>query len=71
MTWSWKKDDVQKFLAIGIVKITHNPRVVISRIQKSDDVTQFNLYVYNVKKEDEGQYFCNVNSNPMIEQVCM
>lgn len=69
VTWSWKKDDEQKFLAIGIVKITHNQRVHISKIQKSDEVTQFNLYVYNIRKDDEGVYYCSVNSNPMIEQV--
>ncbi|ODM95076.1 Myosin light chain kinase, smooth muscle [Orchesella cincta] len=69
VTWIWHKEDEQKFLSIGVIKIISNPRVHITRLQKSDDVTQFNLYIYNIKEEDSGSYHCSVNSNPMIAQI--
>ncbi|CAL8091219.1 unnamed protein product [Orchesella dallaii] len=69
VTWVWNKEDEQKFLSIGVIKITSSPRVQITRLQKSDDVTQFNLYIYNIINEDGGTYHCSVNSNPMIAQI--
>jgi hypothetical protein len=56
-------------VAINSLKITKNPRVTVTVMQTSDDITQSNVYIRNVETEDTGKYECAVNTNPMISQV--
>jgi len=67
--WLKKEGEKEVFVAINLLKITKNPRVTISLLQTSDDITQSNVYIHNVEIEDTGAYECAVNTNPMISQV--
>lgn len=31
--------------------------------------TTFYLHIHDVREEDRGQYMCQINSNPMINQI--
>ena len=59
------KSDTKAIQTLHEKVITGNSRIKIS----GDFTTIFNLHITNVKKEDRGQYMCQLNTDPMIFQV--
>merc|ERR1712198_130360 len=57
----WVKYETKSILAIGNHVITHDLRISAS----NNGPRIWNLHINNVKKADEGQYFCQINSDPM------
>merc|ERR1711973_1084079 len=60
-TVGWVKHDTKSILAIGNHVITHDLRISVS----NNGRRIWNLHINNVKKADEGQYFCQINTDPM------
>ncbi|XP_058796838.1 lachesin-like isoform X2 [Phymastichus coffea] len=61
----WVKVDTKAIQAIHDHVITHNPRVSVSH----HDHTSWNLRISGAQLEDEGQYMCQINTNPMKSQT--
>ncbi|CAG7830626.1 unnamed protein product, partial [Allacma fusca] len=64
-----KEDNKQALLAINALVITNNPRITVSLLPSSGDVSRSILYIYAAEYEDSGVYHCIVNSSPVISQV--
>jgi len=67
--WLKKEGEKEHFVAINSLKITKNPRITVTVLQTSDDVTQSNVYIRNTEEGDTGKFECAINTNPMISQV--
>ncbi|XP_076356581.1 lachesin-like isoform X2 [Tachypleus tridentatus] len=61
---SWIHINRHMLLSLHDAVITRNPRFRITHNGHSTWV----LHIDNVQKEDQGQYMCQINTNPMISQ---
>lgn len=62
---AWIKADTKAILAIHEHVITNNARLSVTH----NDFNTWTLNIRNVKREDRGQYMCQVNTDPMKMQV--
>jgi len=62
---AWIKADTKAILAIHEHVITNNARLSVTH----NDVNTWTLNLRGVKREDRGQYMCQVNTDPMKSQV--
>lgn len=70
MMWFKRQPDKkEELLGVNGLKITKNHKISLSVIPSSGIVTQSILYIYNIEKEDVGEYICGINTNPVITQV--
>lgn len=63
---AWIKADTKAILAIHEHVITNNARLSVTH----NDYNTWTLNIRGVKREDRGQYMCQVNTDPMKMQVC-
>ncbi|XP_060806479.1 lachesin [Amyelois transitella] len=61
----WVKADTKAIQAIHVHVITNNHRVGVSHNGQS----VWNLHIRNVQEEDQGQYMCQINTDPMKSQM--
>ncbi|XP_053617958.1 lachesin-like [Plodia interpunctella] len=61
----WVKADTKAIQAIHIHVITNNHRVGVSHNGQS----VWNLHIKNIQEEDQGQYMCQINTDPMKSQM--
>ncbi|XP_055713284.1 lachesin [Phlebotomus papatasi] len=61
----WVKSDTKAIQAIHEQVITHNPRVSVSH----SDLNTWNLHIKSVTEEDRGEYMCQLNTDPMKNQI--
>ncbi|KAM3967576.1 protein amalgam [Aphomia sociella] len=61
----WVKADTKAIQAIHIHVITNNHRIGVSHNGQSI----WNLHIKNVQEEDQGQYMCQINTDPMKSQM--
>lgn len=64
---AWIKADTKAILAIHEHVITNNARLSVTH----NDYNTWTLSIRGVKREDRGQYMCQVNTDPMKMQVFM
>ncbi|XP_015836845.1 protein amalgam isoform X1 [Tribolium castaneum] len=62
---AWIKADTKAILAIHEHVITNNARLSVTH----NDFNTWTLNIRNVKREDRGQYMCQVNTDPMKMQT--
>lgn len=62
---AWIKADTKAILAIHEHVITNNARLSVTH----NDYNTWTLHIRNVRREDRGQYMCQVNTDPMKMQV--
>lgn len=62
---AWIKADTKAILAIHEHVITNNARLSVTH----NDYNTWTLNIRGVKREDRGQYMCQVNTDPMKMQV--
>ena len=62
---AWIKADTKAILAIHEHVITNNARLSVTH----NDFNTWTLNLRGVKREDRGQYMCQVNTDPMKSQV--
>ncbi|KAL1492896.1 hypothetical protein ABEB36_011067 [Hypothenemus hampei] len=62
---AWIKADTKAILAIHDSVITNNARLSVTH----NDFNTWTLNIRNVKREDRGQYMCQVNTDPMKMQT--
>ncbi|XP_066158247.1 lachesin-like isoform X3 [Euwallacea fornicatus] len=62
---AWIKADTKAILAIHESVITNNARLSVTH----NDFNTWTLNIRNVKREDRGQYMCQVNTDPMKMQT--
>lgn len=62
---AWIKADTKAILAIHEHVITNNARLSVTH----NDFNTWTLNIRSVKREDRGQYMCQVNTDPMKMQV--
>ncbi|XP_025834368.1 lachesin isoform X2 [Agrilus planipennis] len=62
---AWIKADTKAILAIHEHVITNNARLSVTH----NDYNTWTLNIKNVKREDRGQYMCQVNTDPMKMQT--
>lgn len=62
---AWIKADTKAILAIHEHVITNNARLSVTH----NDYNTWTLNIRSVKREDRGQYMCQVNTDPMKMQV--
>lgn len=62
---AWIKADTKAILAIHEHVITNNQRLSVTH----NDFNTWTLNIRGVKREDRGQYMCQVNTDPMKMQV--
>lgn len=64
---AWIKADTKAILAIHDHVITNNQRLSVTH----SDSNTWTLNIKNAQPDDRGQYMCQVNTDPMINQVCV
>ena len=52
-----------------ILKQSTNDNVFKCSQVTGDFVSMFNLHIHRVQQEDQGQYMCQINTDPMMQQV--
>lgn len=62
---AWIKADTKAILAIHEHVITNNARLSVTH----NDYNTWTLNIRGVRREDRGQYMCQVNTDPMKSQV--
>lgn len=62
---AWIKADTKAILAIHESVITNNARLSVTH----NDFNTWTLNIRNVRREDRGQYMCQVNTDPMKMQA--
>lgn len=62
---AWIKADTKAILAIQEHVITNNARLSVTH----SDYNTWTLNIRGVRREDQGIYMCQVNTNPMKSQV--
>lgn len=62
---AWIKADTKAILAIHEHVITNNARLSVTH----NDYNTWTLNIRDVRREDRGQYMCQVNTDPMKMQV--
>lgn len=62
----WIKSDSKAIQAVHTHVITHNSRVSVQHFAPS----MWQLNISNVQAEDQGPYMCQLNTDPMRNQVC-
>jgi len=62
---AWIKADTKAILAIHEHVITNNARLSVTH----NDYNTWTLNIRNARREDKGQYMCQVNTDPMKSQV--
>ena len=65
MQVAWIKADTKAILAIHEHVITNNQRLSVTH----NDYNTWTLSIRNARREDKGQYMCQVNTDPMKSQV--
>lgn len=61
---AWLQVNTQTILTIAIHVITKNHRIAVSH----SDHTWY-LHIREVRESDQGDYMCQINTDPMISQV--
>lgn len=64
---AWIKQNSRKIISLHGELVTQSDRYAIYK--KNED--SVNLVVTHVKMEDAGTYICQINSNPMVNLVCI
>ena len=64
---AWIKQNSRKIISLHGELVTQSARYAIYK--KNED--SVNLVVTDVKMEDAGTYICQINSNPMVNLVCI
>lgn len=64
---AWIKSDTKAILAIHYHVITNNDNLQVTH----NDKDTWTLVIKNVRQKDAGEYMCQVNSVPMVSQVCI
>ena len=62
---AWIKADTKAILAIHNRVITHNNRMSVIH----SDHNTWELTIKNVRRNDSGEYMCQINTDPMKNQV--
>ncbi|XP_068214615.1 lachesin-like [Palaemon carinicauda] len=62
---AWFHMDRKMLLSIHTTIVTRIPRFSVTR----DDETTWTLHIQSVTREDKGQYMCQVNTEPILNQV--
>ena len=64
---AWIKQNSRKIISLHGELVTQSNRYAIYK----KNVDSVSLVVTNVKLDDAGTYICQVNSNPMVNLVCI
>ena len=64
---AWIHYDRSAILTVQNNVITRNPRIGVSH----DGHSVWNLHIRDVERSDEGQYMCQINTEPMVSQIGM
>ncbi|XP_034950569.1 neurotrimin-like isoform X2 [Chelonus insularis] len=62
---AWLQVNTQTILTIAVHVITKNHRIVVSH----SDHRIWYLHIRDVRESDQGDYMCQINTDPMISQV--
>ncbi|CAL4069197.1 unnamed protein product, partial [Meganyctiphanes norvegica] len=61
---AWFHMDRQMLLTIDTIVVTRIPRFSVTR----DDEITWTLHIQDVSKEDRGEYYCQLNTEPVTNQ---
>jgi hypothetical protein len=63
----WIRNSDLQILTAGFVTFTSDKRFKVNH-ENSIDTTDWSLLITNVKLEDQGQYECQINTEPKMKQ---